>query len=312
MLRYSHERDHAAAIALTSPITVAVCTFNRCASLARTLGSLAEQRDVAWPHFEVFVVDNNCTDNTARVVDAFRDRLPIQRVVETSQGLSFARNRALAEAPGDWVLFTDDDVTLDENWLTNYARALTQAKDFDFAGGRILPGWGGRPPRWFKGERLDLLDGVLVWFDLGQDLRALTAEDPLPFGASFAVRRSLTQRIGSFRIDLGVRGQVPGRGEETELMRRAHLAGAKGLYVGNALCWHAVDPTRLTFRALLRYGKASGIAYKAIENPSQTGSRASAALYLARGLVQLAKGRGDRFRQCVINAGAQLALASKR
>lgn len=293
-------------------LSIAVCTYNRCTSLAQTLSTLASQNDIAWPHIEILVIDNNCTDDTATIVASYRDRLPIRRVVETSQGLSHARNRALAEARGDWVVFTDDDIILDERWLSAYASALTGSPEYDFAGGRMMPRWLEEQPGWFKGQRLDLLDGVLGWFDLGTVRRALTDADPLPFGASFAVRRSLAERIGPFRTDLGMRGAVLGRGEETEWMRRARSAGATGLYVGDALCWHTVDPGRLTLRSLLRYGAASAIAYKAFENPALAGSRRLATLFLARGLVQLAKGRGDRFRQCVINAGAQLALASTR
>lgn len=291
-------------------LTVAICTYNRAASLAATLDTLARQRDCDWPATEILVIDNNCTDGTASLVDGFRDRLPMRRVQETSQGLSFARNRALSEARGEWLLFTDDDVALDERWLASYVAALDEAGECGFAGGRILPGWNGPPPSWFKSERLELLDGVLGWFDLGAARRVLGPADPLPFGASFAVRRSLADRIGAFRTDLGMSGASLGRGEETEWMRRARSAGAKGIYVGDALCWHAVDPARLTFRSLFAYGRASALACKAFENPALTGSRLAAGLYLARGVVQLAKGRGDRYRQCVINAGAQLALGA--
>jgi glycosyltransferase involved in cell wall biosynthesis len=294
------------------PVSVVICTFNRSASLAHTLRSLVAQQNVVWQGLEVLVVDNNSTDETTRVVDQFQDLLPIKRIFESSQGLSFARNRALAEARGDWVLFTDDDVVLSENWLAAYIAALTQAQQFGFAGGRILPQWAGKPPRWFKGERLALLDGVLVWYDLGGEVRELLIDDPIPFGASFAVSGALAKKVGSFRVDLGVRGRDSGRGEETEWMMRALQAGARGLYVGNAMCWHVVDPHRLTFNALLRYGKESALAHKALHDHSMTGSRTAAAMYLTRGIIQLAKGRGDRFRQCVINAGGQLGLSSNK
>ena len=69
--------------------------------MQRTLYSLAEQKNIDLDVIEVLVVDNNCTDMTANVVEAFRERLPIRRVTENRQGLAHARNRAVAEFRGE-------------------------------------------------------------------------------------------------------------------------------------------------------------------------------------------------------------------
>ena len=61
-------------------------------------------------------------------------------------------------------------------------------------------------PRWIGDEPLPLIDGVLVWFDHGVETRPFWATEPLPFGASFAVKRSLFEKIGLFRVDLGTGG----------------------------------------------------------------------------------------------------------
>ena len=148
-------------------ITLAICTFNRCRSLAGTLGYLASQSSVDWSGIEVIVVDNNCTDGTAAVVEEAGSRLPIRRVVETAQGLSHARNRAIAEARGDWVIFVDDDVILERSWLSAYHRGLLDFNDAGFAGGRVVPEWHGMCPRWFQGEQLAFFDGLLVWCEKG-------------------------------------------------------------------------------------------------------------------------------------------------
>src|SRR5262249_942207 len=137
-------------------ITLAICTFNRCRSLATTLSSLAGQAGIDWSSVEVIVVDNNCTDDTAAVVAAFTDPLPLRRVAEAAQGLSHARNRAVIEARGHWVLFTDDDVQFDRGWLSAYQAAFGRFPQASLACGRILPEWSGSPPTWFRGEHLDL------------------------------------------------------------------------------------------------------------------------------------------------------------
>jgi glycosyltransferase involved in cell wall biosynthesis len=89
-------------------ISVCICTYNRSESLRRTLESLARQNNIDLG--EVLIVDNNCTDGTAEVVESFRERLPIRLVTESQQGLAHARNRAAAEFRGGVLLFTDDDV----------------------------------------------------------------------------------------------------------------------------------------------------------------------------------------------------------
>jgi glycosyltransferase involved in cell wall biosynthesis len=74
--------------------------------------------------WEILVVNNNCNDNTDEVIASFANRLPVQRVFEATPGHSHARNRAVTEAAGDLIVWTDDDVLVDPNWLTGYAEAL--------------------------------------------------------------------------------------------------------------------------------------------------------------------------------------------
>jgi glycosyltransferase involved in cell wall biosynthesis len=291
-------------------LSVCICTYNRAQSLARTLDTLAAQIGIDWANVEVVVVDNNCTDDTADVVAAAAARLPVRRVVEQAQGLAHARNRAVAVSRGQWIIFTDDDVLLEQDWLRSYNEAFDAFPKASFAGGRILPVWKQGRPRWFKDHQLDLINGVLGWYDLGTDVRAMIPRDPEPFGANFAIGRGLVERIGVFQPNLGMDGKKLGRGEETEFFFRAKAVGAKGIYVGRALCYHEVEAHRLSLLALYNYGIASGRAFRAIMTPQESGSRLRGAAFLARGLLQLLKGRGDRFRQCVINAGIQAGLIS--
>jgi glycosyltransferase involved in cell wall biosynthesis len=287
-------------------ISICICTYNRSESLWRTLDSLAKQDDIDSGAMEVLIVDNNCTDDTANVFEAFRQKLPIRRVTEPRQGLAHARNRAVAEFRGDVLLFTDDDVRLLPSWLPAYRDAIRRFPDADYFGGRILPDWGRAKPRWIGDEPLPMIDGALVWFDHGTETRLFETTEPPPFGASFSIRRRLFEKIGLFRVDLGTGGIGLGRGEETEFLMRARNIGAQGVYVGEALCFHAYDPRRLTLAALYRYGVACGRSHDAIVARTHRGSYQAAAWFVLRGLYQAVRGRSDRFRQCVINAGIQV------
>lgn len=292
-------------------ISVAICTFNRAESLRRTLNSLVELRPPVQANWELLVVDNNSSDNTIEVVSSFESRLPLRYIFEGEQGLSAARNRALKEFKGDLVLFTDDDVVVDPRWLAAYDAAIKRFPLAGYFGGRVLPFWSDHKPRWLKDESLTLISGLLVRFDLGDETRPFAADEPTPFGASFALRRTVVDGIGEFRRDLGVVAGVPGRGEETEYLARSQARGCAGVYVGDSQVHHWTDPRRLTLRYLYRYGVQIGIAAKRTGSDG-SGSAFMAATFVVRGLRQLMMGRGDRFRQCVINVGIQMAWRDKR
>jgi glycosyltransferase involved in cell wall biosynthesis len=162
-------------------ISVCLCTYNRSESLRRTLDSLVSQKNIDLDTIKVLVIDNNCTDGTVELVGAFRERLPIRRVTENRQGLAHARNRAVAEFRGDFLLFTDDDVRLSPGWLAAYQDAIRRFPEAEYFGGRILPDWGQAKPQWIGEKPLPLIDGVLVWFDRGVETRPFSATDLPPF-----------------------------------------------------------------------------------------------------------------------------------
>lgn len=289
-------------------LSIVICTFNRAESLARTLRTLADQPSEALGQAELLVVDNNSTDATREVVAGFRAGFPVRYLEEPRQGQAFARNLGVAEARGELVVFIDDDVRLHGDWLPAYLRAARDHPDACYFGGRILPDWQAMArPSWLKDEAMPLLRGVILFNDLGETTRAYDPAREGPYGASFGFRRSLVEEIGAFNTDLGPNADFPGRADDTEFIARAVAHGCAGVYVGEALCWHWVHPARLTLAGLYRHGLAKGAAHRVLDGTAK-GSRAAAAGYLARGLYQLAKGRGDRFRQCVINVGMQMGM----
>jgi glucosyl-dolichyl phosphate glucuronosyltransferase len=287
-------------------ISIALCTFNRAASLHQTLASLVDAlRGVE--QTEVIVIDNNSTDATRATCDGFMSALPSRYVFEPIQGLSAARNRALREFRGTHLVFTDDDVLVDSHWVRACQRAIAEHPSAGFFGGRVVPFYPAGKPSWLKDESLALIDGLLVRYHLGETNRLLNAADPTPFGANFALSRNCIDRVGKFRVDLGVKGGVPGRGEEADYMERAIAMGETGVYVGEAVVNHSTDPRRLTLPYLYRYGIQKGVAAKRMGS-DRTGGRAQALTFFARGILQLLKGRGDRMRQCIINAGIEQGL----
>jgi glycosyltransferase involved in cell wall biosynthesis len=122
-------------------VSVAICTYNRAASLHRVLRSMSRMSVSEGLSWELLVVDNNSDDDTRETALEFRGVLPLRYVFEPVQGLSSARNRALAEYEGDLLVFVDDDVIVHRNWLKAYASAVRHFSAADYFGGRILPLW---------------------------------------------------------------------------------------------------------------------------------------------------------------------------
>jgi glycosyltransferase involved in cell wall biosynthesis len=130
-------------------ITVILCTFNRCATLAKALSSVAASALPESVQWEVLVVDNNSTDRTRAVVEEICSRHPgrFRYLFEARQGKSYALNTAVQTALGDLLAFVDDDVTVEPTWLHKLSAALQDSK-WAGVGGRILPEEAFSPPHW--------------------------------------------------------------------------------------------------------------------------------------------------------------------
>src|SRR6476646_2177582 len=79
----------------TPPVSVVICTWNRSRLLRLTLEQMTKLDVPAGTTWELIVVNNNCSDDTDRVLEEFRDRLPLVRLTESKPGKSHAANLAV-------------------------------------------------------------------------------------------------------------------------------------------------------------------------------------------------------------------------
>jgi glycosyltransferase involved in cell wall biosynthesis len=226
----------------STQVTVVVCTYNRCQSLAQALESVTTQTlppSIGW---EIVVVDNNSSDETPQVVEDFRRRYPerIRYLLEVRQGVSYARNAGIQHANGNVVAFIDDDETAAPGWLQGLTANL-HSSEWAGAGGRVVPQWNGLRPRWLSSED-PFLSAPLAAFDADREKEQLT--EP-PFGANMAVRKDIFDRYGGFRTDLGRMGKNLLSNEDTEFGRRVLAEGARFRYEPSALTYHPVEEYRL-------------------------------------------------------------------
>lgn len=233
-------------------VSVIVCTHNRATKLARALNSLARQSVPESLRWEVLVVDNASDDETPAVCREMAGRFPggYRCLGEPRLGKSHALNRALPEAGGQLLLFTDDDIEADRDWLNRMVDAAARYGDAGFFGGRILPRWEHEPPAWLRDNATHpLLMGPAACLDHGSEVVFLdpTWAFPYFFGANFGLRRSVVTTHGlRFRADLGPRGSVYSTHEEVAYQEELKQRGVEGLYVGDALIFHFNTPERIS------------------------------------------------------------------
>ena len=87
-------------------ISVILPTFNRAQSLQRAIESVLNQ---SYRDFELIVVDDGSTDETAQVISDFESANVVAIASDSNRGVSWARNRGLDRARGDIVCFIDSD-----------------------------------------------------------------------------------------------------------------------------------------------------------------------------------------------------------
>jgi glycosyltransferase involved in cell wall biosynthesis len=207
-------------------------------------------RDLGW---ELLVVDNNSSDNTRQEVDAFAEHsgLNIRYILEPRTGKSFALNTGIKEANGEIIAFTDDDVLVAPDWLTELAETF---KQFDCmgVGGRSIALWNGLArPNWLVTEGpYGLSSGPIPALDLEDEAKETRQA---PCGLNMAFRKSAFEQYGLFRIDLGIFGAERIGGEDTEFGRRLILAGEKIVYSSRAVIFHPVDQKRITRNYFLSF-----------------------------------------------------------
>ena len=241
--------------------TVLICTYNRASYLAATLDSLARTPPQPGFSWEVMVVDNNSSDTTRDVVESRRATypVPLRYVFEGQQGKSTALNTGMAAAQASIIVFTDDDVQVAPGWLEATVRPLLEREDIDYTGGPVRPIWDAPPPAWLnlRGN----LGGTIAVKDHGPEEFVFEDRVKTPLGVNMAVRRSLIERIGGFRPDLGRNGKALLGQEQAEFFYRSREAGARGLYVPGMGLDHVVPASRLTRTYYRRWWFWKGVSH---------------------------------------------------
>jgi len=262
--------------ALPSISVVIPSLLERADGLDACLRSLAE---LDYPDYEVIVVDN-------RPAGAAPVQLPGVRVVrETRPGISAARNRGLAEAKGDLIAFTDDDVVVDPGWLRAIATRLVAHPEEACVTGLTLPSeletpaqvaleeyYGGFGVRTFEavshrmraaGWRSLMTPATVdAMGDDGRVLRSfsLYAAGSFGAGANMAFRAGALRELGGFDCALGA-GTATHGGEDLAIFARLAWRGHAVAFEPASIVHHT---HRREEASLERQIKGYGVGYGAL------------------------------------------------
>lgn len=178
-------------------ITLVIPAFNRGGLIAQTLDSALNQTQ---QFLEIIVVDDGSTDDTAKVLDRYDDR--IRRLHVANGGVQRARNRGVAAAMGQFVALCDSDDLLEPSYVETMTSWLTMNPQCDSIytnfvtfdeDGVIADKFANAPPTFFDGARR-----TGQFYSSVPDLYARTLQYQPLFSSGNLIRRSLYEDLGGY------------------------------------------------------------------------------------------------------------------
>lgn len=221
-------------------VSVIIPTYNRSEVLRQTVDSFLAQ---TYPRdrWELILVDNASTDDTAKVIEEIAGReANVKALSETRRGAHNARNSGALAAHGEVLYFTDDDMIAEPDLIENILAGFVEGSNVGSVTGKVLPRWDTEPPAWVLEH---CKNALLSLIDLGNQL-TVSDDDPGVFSCHQAVLREAFMRAGGFNPDTNA-GEFTGD-NETGLNLKIKALGYRFAYVGASVTHHMIPASRLT------------------------------------------------------------------
>ncbi len=188
-------------------VSIIICTYNRSALLKNCILSLYQQ-DGSQEDYDIIVIDNNSSDNTADIVAELLSNHPhIRYIKEERQGLSYARNRGCVESDSEYLVYLDDDSIAPKAYIASLISVIGIYSP-DIIGGPVYPFYTSKKPLWFKDE---------------YEIRKYADEsgfstDCSVSGGNFIIRKAVLEKLGMFDPSYGIVGKRLRLSEERKVL----------------------------------------------------------------------------------------------
>lgn len=236
--------------------SVIVCTYNRDSYLIQTLRSLVNQ-SFDKDDYEILVIDNNSTDNTSTISKDFIEVHPemaIHYFLEKEQGISYARNRGILESKGEFIVFIDDDETIDTGYLELLDHYLNDYTKAELAATPVNPVYETKKPQWLSPYIARLFTGE---YNKGNQVKTLLQKDA-PGTGHAVIKKSLFEKYGKFNTELGRKGNSLMGAEDKDMFLRFMKNGVECYYFPEIPIYHHIPDNKLTDDFFLRITYALG------------------------------------------------------
>lgn len=236
-------------------ISIVICSYNRARYIREAMLSLCTQTlDAA--RFEVIIVDNASTDDTAAICREFIAAHPNSQftyLLEKKQGASFARNTGAAIAKAPLLCFMDDDAIAEPDFLQNILQFFRDVPNAGGLGGRIIPRYIPAEPNWMS----HYVSSLVGHFHYNEN-RTPFKNGKYPLESNMTIHTADFHTIGGFNTKLpGVSGTLRIGGEGKDFFFRLMELGKVIYYDPTVRVEHVVEVAKLTPEYMYRV--ASGI-----------------------------------------------------
>jgi len=208
-------------------ISVIVPTYQRGPVVTALVAALCRQREA--PPFELIVVIDGSTDDTATRLAALATPFPMRVLYQANAGLANARNRGAAVATGEILLFLDDDMEPDQDLLAEHHRSHEDGSDVV----------SGAVPLHADSATTFLADGAGAWAE-ARSRRLGDRPHDLRFNeivsGQVSIRRDIFARLGGFDERFTAGGTYGN--EDLDLGYRLLRAGCRVTFNARALSRH--------------------------------------------------------------------------
>lgn len=220
------------------------CTYNRADNLKKTLESLVQQ-EFDSEKFQIIIVNNNSTDSTEEVCASFINNYPKLNIAcykETNQGLSFALNRGIKEAIGEYIIYVDDDETIDKQHLLKLENHLSMNPEMDIIATPVIPVYETQEPRWMSKYTQRLIGGA---FNAGDKVCKLS-KTSYPGTGHTIIKRELYELVGNYNTELGRKGSGLLGAEDKDMSFRLMSNNIDCYYLPDLPIYHHIPAYKMS------------------------------------------------------------------